>query len=154
VLSAFAPAVSAGVGGIPDTVALSMTAFAPDLVLTDHKLVVPSVASLVLAGQSPSVESGGNREVVPITLAVLLATLAPGVVASDHRRAVPGPGSLAFGAFAPTVAISHARQSIVEAEATLTAIRFSGSLAYAVSDEAEQEGSSLVPVPDVTGTLA
>jgi len=86
----------------PGIVALTITRFAPSVVL--GTVVTPGTLALVLTAFAPTVTvAAGNVVVTPGTATVTITRFAPTVTASDNKTVTPGTAVLTLTTFAPDV---------------------------------------------------
>lgn len=109
----------------PPTLALTLTAFAPTVIITDDKvvtpptlalvlttyaptiltprLVTPSTLALLLTAYAPSVNIGVN--ITPGTLALILSFYIPAIEITEHVKVTPATLALVLTAYSPTVSV-------------------------------------------------
>ena len=93
---------------IPGALALTLTMFAPTVLVSDNKIVIPGTLALTLTMYAPAViVSGGGITVIPGTLALTLTMFVPTVLVSDNKLITPGTLALILTAFAPTIVVTN-----------------------------------------------
>lgn len=112
---------SANIEVTPGAASLTLTTFAPVVLVSDHKVVTPGVAALTLTTFAPAVLIGQN--VVPDTASLTITTFAATVAITNHITVIPGATSLTLTTFAPIVTVSD-HKIVTPGVASLTLTTF------------------------------
>ena len=70
----------------PGPASVAITSFAPDLVITDHKLVQPSPAAIAIAGAVPAIYAGDSVSYLPGPASLVITGVAPRVRTTDWSK--------------------------------------------------------------------
>jgi hypothetical protein len=105
-LTTFAPSIVLNTIIVPSTTTLTLTTLTPVVAVSDNKTVVPGATSLALSTFAPSVTVSDNKSVTPNTASLTLTAFAPTVAVSDNRIVTPDTASLTLTAFEPTITVS------------------------------------------------
>ena len=98
--------ITANVVVTPGTLALTLTMFAPSVIV--GIVVVPGILALTLTTYAPTILISDNQTVTPGTLALILTMYAPTVIVSSGVIVTPGTLALILTMFAPVVISGYA----------------------------------------------
>lgn len=103
------------------TASLTLTAYAPSVVITENVTVAVPAASLTLTGHAPVVTASDHKTVAVPAASLSLSGFAPTVAVSEHVSVAVPAGSLSLTGFAPTVAVTeHVSIAVPAGSVTLT----------------------------------
>jgi hypothetical protein len=99
-------AIRAGTYGVgtevvPTTASLTLTTYAPTILVSDHITVTPTTLALTLTGYIPSINIGSYF--TPTTLALTLTTFAPTITFTENAIITPSTLSLTLATYAPVL---------------------------------------------------
>ena len=95
--------------------ALTLTGYAPTVVASDHKTVAVPAGALTLTGYAPTVTTTADQTIAVPAGALTLTGYAPTVVVTDHKTVAVPAGALTLTGYAPTVLFDENRTIAVPA---------------------------------------